>query len=148
MLGTRAPVCNACRKPGTVSPVRATLMPMSQPSTPPRRRRRWIPIAVVVVLLGVSLAPLLPRPPLDSGAYVQAVSDTSAVIRFTTREPRNLGVRVERADSPISMGPTEETREHRFVVEGLTPATAHTYDASDDVRVGSARRPGRARQGA
>lgn len=92
-----------------------------------RRALAWLLIAAG------TLAPVLPRPPLESGAYVQCVGTRSAHVCKIDAAPRRLQLVVRAPDGREvwRQGEAEARRRHDFLVEGLEPGRRHPFELLD-----------------
>ncbi|MEM7200014.1 MAG: metallophosphoesterase [Planctomycetota bacterium] len=91
--------------------------------------RRWLYAAVV---LAAWFAPVFPDPPLHSGAYVQRVTETSAVVARIEPEAvvRALTVR-DGSGAVVHRATAAARRRHAFAVAGLRPETPYAFEVLD-----------------
>jgi hypothetical protein len=94
--------------------------------------RRW---RACLWLLGSAclLLPVFPPPPLQSGAYVQDVTTTTAVVAMITAAPATRSLRVVDAAGAVQQvaAAGAPARRHAFAVTGLRPDTAHEFEVLD-----------------
>ena len=106
------------------------------PSTERRStvRRKHLAISVFAVLtFGALLLPVCDPPPLETGAYLQAVTGHSAVIACATGSPTALGLIVRVADEIVfERPPGVEALRHELIVSGLAPGVAHDFEVLGD----------------
>jgi phosphodiesterase/alkaline phosphatase D-like protein len=89
-------------------------------------------LRLVLALLGLGslFLPLLDDPPLQSGAYVQDVRATSAVIAMVTATPEVLHAEVNDTEDgrPMPVAePVGAVRRHLFHVTGLKPGAKYAF---------------------
>lgn len=97
------------------------------------RRKKLAVAGVFVLALGALLSPLAEPPPLESGAYLQAVTGRGAVVCIEVGAPKPRGLVVRRGDAIVARiaadGPQSR---HELRVEGLNPATRYDYEVVDE----------------
>lgn len=79
--------------------------------------------------------PAFPEPPLHSGAYVQNVTPTSAIVAKIESVPRALSVRLLAGGDEMRVTPlSAPRRRHAFALDELTPGTGYDYQVLDAER--------------
>ena len=93
------------------------------------KRKRLVRLAIVAVVLALAFSPLMPPPAIATGAYLQDVSTSSAVIACWTAAPEALGLTVRREASIVFEAPAGEPRtRHEIRATGLVPATHYEFE--------------------
>ena len=89
--------------------------------------RIWLRRGLWALALSVPLLPLLDAPPLATGAYVQDVRSTSAIVCKVTGASADLDLLVGDELGQVRRLVSRGLRRHAFVVEGLAPGQQHRW---------------------
>jgi predicted phosphodiesterase len=97
-----------------------------------RRRKVWIGVATLAAL-ALFLVPTCAPPPLDSAAYLQAVTATEAVIARWTASPRQLGLVVRKDGKDVFAAAAGIPRAHHELrATGLVAGTRYEFALRDE----------------
>lgn len=96
------------------------------------RRKRWIGAAALCFLAAL-VTPTCDAPPLETGAYVQAVTTGSAVIARWTASPQRLRLVVRQDGREIAEAVDGALcLHHELLVTGLAAGAKHDYELTDE----------------
>ncbi len=95
--------------------------------------KNWRRKLLYLLAVGCLFIPVFPDPPVQSDAFVQSVTATTAVVARIEPVPRALSLEVTTLDGvTVSEQPlSAEVRRHAFRVEELEPGTRYRYVVRD-----------------
>jgi predicted phosphodiesterase len=97
-----------------------------------KRRRKLLLASSLALLLTASLLPVCDPPPLATGPYLQAVTQTGVVVCCWTASPAARGLRIRQGERLVAEVPAgDPTTHHELRAGGLAPGTEHGYELVD-----------------